>query len=103
MWRQPPSAVVRPQVEAFPVRPVNPARKRRPAGSGSVWPFYNFCHPERSRFSGVAKDLPRKRPNAREPNCTTTVPAYQRDFLSISSSNRRSRFIQPSFSARSDF
>ena len=26
--------------------------------------FTRLCHPERSRFSGVAKDLPLNRPNA---------------------------------------
>ena len=33
-------------------------------GSSAVWAFTQLCHPERSRFSGVAKDLPLNRPNA---------------------------------------
>jgi hypothetical protein len=33
-------------------------------GNGSVWPAYARCHPERSRFSGEAKDLHLIRPRA---------------------------------------
>ena len=35
-----------------------------PLGSDAVCPLHDGCHPERSRFSGVAKDLPLSRRNA---------------------------------------
>jgi hypothetical protein len=32
-------------------------------GNGAVWLSHDNCHPEWSRFSGVAKDLPVNRPS----------------------------------------
>ena len=49
-------------------RPISIRRWRpRPmsfSGSGALRQLHDDCHPERSRFSGVAKDLPLRRPNA---------------------------------------